>query len=500
MRGLLGALARRLSYANVVATLALFVALGGASYAAVQLPRASVGSAQLQSDAVTSEKVRDGSLLARDFSSAERARLKGARGARGATGARGAAGPAGPQGARGETGAAGASGAQGERGAAGEQGARGAQGLQGPRGEQGARGAQGERGEQGAAGSADAWGRAGNAGTTDESFLGTTDEQPLELRVDGTRALRLEPRGDGTPSVIGGAAANSVDAEAAGATIAGGGDADLGNSVGGAFGTIGGGRGNAITAPYATIAGGTGNGAGGETSTIGGGDDNHAGGDQATIAGGVSNVASGPYGTVAGGRQNEATGEYATVLGGKFNVASGQYSAALGFSSLASGDGSIAFGTEVTADDNGAVVLGDGSGGGFASEAENELAARFAGGIRLRTSADGSTGCDLPAGSGVFACTSDARLKHAFAPLDRDELLARLRGLEISTWQYRDEPGRVRHLGPTAQAFRAAFGLGADDTTIGQLDEAGVALAAGQALAERVDGLERRIAALEDQR
>ncbi|HST39508.1 MAG TPA: hypothetical protein VLK58_08365, partial [Conexibacter sp.] len=72
MRGLLRILARRLSYANVVATIALFVALGGVSYAAVQLPRASVGSAQLQRDAVTAEKVRDGSLSARDFSSSER--------------------------------------------------------------------------------------------------------------------------------------------------------------------------------------------------------------------------------------------------------------------------------------------------------------------------------------------------------------------------------------------------------------------------------------------
>lgn len=483
MRGLLRVLAHRLSYANVVATLALFVALGGASYAAVQLPRASVGSVQLQRDAVTSEKVRDGSLSARDFSAAERARLKGARGAAGARGARGAAGPAGPQGPQG------ASGAPGERGA---------QGLQGARGETGAQGARGAQGERGAAGSADAWGRSGNAGTTAESFIGTTDAQALDARVNGQRALRLEPRGSGTPNLIGGASVNGADAEATGATIAGGGDAELGgNTVGRSFGTIGGGRGNATSAPYGTIAGGTGNRAGGETSTIGGGDDNSAGGDQATISGGVSNVASGPYATVAGGRQNEATGEYATALGGKFNIASGQFAAALGFSSLASGDGSIAFGTEVTADDAGAVVLGDGSGGGFASEAENELAARFAGGIRLRTSADGSTGCDLAAGSGSWSCTSDARLKHAFAPVDRNELLERLAGMPIETWQYRSEPGDVRHLGPTAQAFRAAFGLGADDSSIGQLDEAGVALAAGQALAEKVDSLERRIAALE---
>jgi hypothetical protein len=52
----------RCTYANVVATLALFIALGGASYAAVALPRNSVGSAQLRKDAVTATKVRNGAI------------------------------------------------------------------------------------------------------------------------------------------------------------------------------------------------------------------------------------------------------------------------------------------------------------------------------------------------------------------------------------------------------------------------------------------------------
>ncbi|HEY6780672.1 MAG TPA: hypothetical protein VI111_06945 [Thermoleophilaceae bacterium] len=61
-RRLLKALPDRLSYANVVATLALFVALGGASYAAVALPRDSVGSAQLKRNAVTAKKIRNGAV------------------------------------------------------------------------------------------------------------------------------------------------------------------------------------------------------------------------------------------------------------------------------------------------------------------------------------------------------------------------------------------------------------------------------------------------------
>ena len=60
--GALGVFMPRLSYANVVATLALFIALGGSSYAALKLPRNSVGSAQIRSGAVHSSDVADGSL------------------------------------------------------------------------------------------------------------------------------------------------------------------------------------------------------------------------------------------------------------------------------------------------------------------------------------------------------------------------------------------------------------------------------------------------------
>jgi hypothetical protein len=62
----------RLSYANVVATLALFIALGGSSYAALKLPRNSVGAAQIRSGAVHSSDVADGSLQAKDLSAAAR--------------------------------------------------------------------------------------------------------------------------------------------------------------------------------------------------------------------------------------------------------------------------------------------------------------------------------------------------------------------------------------------------------------------------------------------
>ena len=84
---------RRLSYANVMATVAVFLALGGAGYAASQLPAHSVGTRQLKTNAVTSSKVKNHSLHAADFA---RGQLPaGATGPAGAAGHDGAGGPPG---------------------------------------------------------------------------------------------------------------------------------------------------------------------------------------------------------------------------------------------------------------------------------------------------------------------------------------------------------------------------------------------------------------------
>ena len=82
---------------NAVAYVALFVALGGTSYAAIKLPANSVGHSQLRNDAVTSKEVKNHSLLKVDFKPGQI--HNGARGATGAPGPAGAAGPAGPAGA-----------------------------------------------------------------------------------------------------------------------------------------------------------------------------------------------------------------------------------------------------------------------------------------------------------------------------------------------------------------------------------------------------------------
>jgi len=87
----------KLTYANVMVTVLAFVVLcGGAAVAAGQLGKNTVGTKQLKRNAVTSAKVKDGSLKARDFG-----RLAFGGSAAGAPGPRGPVGPQGPEGPRG---------------------------------------------------------------------------------------------------------------------------------------------------------------------------------------------------------------------------------------------------------------------------------------------------------------------------------------------------------------------------------------------------------------
>jgi hypothetical protein len=108
----------RISPATVLSLIALFVALGGVSYAAVtingqNIQNNSIPGKKLRNGAVTNAKVKLNSLAANRLTAAARANLKGAQGPRGAQGAQG------PPGQRGERGEAGPQGAQGLQGPAG---------------------------------------------------------------------------------------------------------------------------------------------------------------------------------------------------------------------------------------------------------------------------------------------------------------------------------------------------------------------------------------------
>ena len=91
---------------------------------------------------------------------------------------------------------------------------------------------------------------------------------------------------------------------------------------------------------------------------------------------------------------------------------------------------------------------------------------------------------------------SDRALKRRIEPADTDSVLAGVDRLDVSRWSYKwDGPG-VRHIGPMAQDFAAAFEVGADDRRIHPIDMNGVALAAIKALKAQVDEQERELAKL----
>ena len=144
-----------------------------------------------------------------------------------------------------------------------------------------------------------AWRITGNSNTTAGThFLGTTDNRPLEFRVNNQRGLRLENGSNFFATgvnVIGGHSGNVVADGLVGATIAGGGANQLGSQLT-----------NTVAASYATIGGGTLNGASGLFSTVAGGNRNAAAGESSSIGGGEGNQVTGLYGTIPGGKDNVA--------------------------------------------------------------------------------------------------------------------------------------------------------------------------------------------------
>jgi hypothetical protein len=93
-----------MTFANVLAVMALFIALGGTGYAALTLPKNSVGNKQIKKNAVTSSKVKNHSLKKVDF--AKNQLPAGKQGVQGPQGVAGAQGPTGPTGATGAAGEA----------------------------------------------------------------------------------------------------------------------------------------------------------------------------------------------------------------------------------------------------------------------------------------------------------------------------------------------------------------------------------------------------------
>jgi hypothetical protein len=368
------------------------------------------------------------------------------------------------------------------------------------------------------------WSVAGNSGTTPATqFIGTTDNQPLELRVNNLRVMRYEPNIT-SANVIGGYSANTVTAGKVGATIGGGGSSGAGNQVTNDYGTIGGGLSN-VAANWATVSGGQGNQARGNYAVIGGGSGNSAGGLGSTVGGGTGNTISVPYATISGGTGNatgtqsgtgwypaigggsgnKASGSYTVIGGGQNNVASSDYATIPGgYNNIASGVYSFAAGSGAQAIHGGAFVWSDNSSTSpFASTAVNQFSARATGGARFVTAVNAAgtptAGVQVAAGGGSWSSLSDRNAKTDFSPVDTRAVLDKLVAMPITIWNYKTQETGIRHIGPMAQDFYASFGVGEDDTHITTVDADGVALAAIQGMYQVVQEKQGEIDSLKSE-
>jgi hypothetical protein len=187
-----------------------------------------------------------------------------------------------------------------------------------------------------------------------------------------------------------------------------------------------------------------------------------------------------------------------------FNIR-GLAAVALGYNVTADQDHTTALGKFATNNGfSGTFIWSDGSATAsadtFRNTANNEFAARATGGFRFRTNLGGTTGCNLPAGSGVFNCTSSRLTKENFLDVRGEDVLSSLRKIPVTSWNYISEGSQVRHLGPMAEDFYQAFGLGTGNTSIGVQDLAGVSLAAVKALEARTAELQQKTAEVEQLR
>ena len=217
----------------------------------------------------------------------------------------------------------------------------------------------------------------------------------------------------------------------------------------------------------------------------------------ASVAMGASTTASGSAATAIG-TGTRAAGLH-SLAGGFGSQANGAASIALGIRSFANGDSSVALGTNAvtTPAALGSFVFADNSGGNaFASFAPNEFVVRAAGGVGFYTDAATTSGAEMAPGGGSWAALSDANMKENFREVSGEEVLAKLAAIPIREWNYTSQDPAIRHLGPTAQDFRAAFGLGDFPLRINTTDADGVALAGVQALEARTRALQDENAAL----
>lgn len=276
-----------------------------------------------------------------------------------------------------------------------------------------------------------------------------------------------------------------ADASIDGAGASGGGSGGTSSGMGASSGGRGGSSGGSAS----------GAGSGGASSTGGGGSGSGAG----SSGGGSGSSGVGGSGTSSGGSGSSGSHGSSASSGGAGS--SGTGSSGTGSSGAgSSGTGSSGTGSS-GASSSGSADAGRGDGGDDAGSCDCAQNAGCCTSSQIccpSTVLGGPSRC-LPKGD-ADKCPiiiSDRNLKRDIEPVDARAVLETVASLPISTWAYRSDRPSVRHMGPMAQDFQAAFGLGDSDRSYDAVDAHGVTLAAIKALYERVQEQNARIERLE---
>jgi len=232
------------------------------------------------------------------------------------------------------------------------------------------------------------------------------------------------------------------------------------------------------------------------------------------------------YNTTASGRNAVAMGNGATASGeastamGVATTANGLTAVAMGILTTASGFESFAMGRYAAAEDGNSFVWNDGSSyhdvpnvgtDGLSSRTavngepvtgSRTFSVSAQGGVRFVTGSSQVT--YIEGGTTGWSTTSTRAAKTNITPAGPTAVLAAVKEMPISTWEYKTESGEgagTRHIGPMAEDFHGAlpYDLGSSKDHINAINADGVALGAIQGLAQKVEAQKKRIAALESQ-
>lgn len=461
---------------------------------------------------------------------ASQGNLKGATGATGAQGAQGVAGAQGIQGLKGNTGATGATGSTGAAGATGAStqwfsGNGNVGNGQGNVGDWYLRTSNGDVFEKtasntwtqrmnimGPAGSGGSgWGLAGNA-ASNGNFIGTTNSQPLLLKVNNTTSGYIASSDNNTflgynPN-YGGSGSGNVGIGATSKVY--GNTYSIAIGYGAGVQTSSSTAGN-IAIGYSADVSGT------SANSIAIGASSQTQGANAIAIGRGSNINQ-PY-AMAFGDGAQAQGNSGIVIGksaytnsadavaigtsaqvqsvsgigiGKSVYVSGSKAIAIGESAQAQGANSIVIGTGIYNGNANNVMIGNSS----VTSVNFSGATTTSQAFMVGTNSTNGNGAYLTKG-GTWTNASDRNLKEDIKELNSNDILNKVAGLDITKWKYKgtDE----YHIGPMAQDFYAAFNVGTDDKRISSIDPSGVALVAIQALNQKVDEQQKVIEGLTKQ-